>query len=218
MAYKKVQTVPSLMIDYQSASFFQCLPPEEKEILWNSIMDYVDIARERNAENVQPSLPEGLSKIAYKTFDGMINSIDNGFEAYWKICDKNAERIRKRWAKQQEEKQKDTTVYHGNTEEYRNDTSRLDTDTNSVNSISPAMQKIIDSDRQQEYLSIINIFMRYKFNMTYTLYDGIARKMLYEDLDEESVRVCMEVCKQKGIYTEDYFFRVYNNKLQWAQV
>ena len=224
MGYKKAQMVPSIMIDYQSASFFQCLPMEEKETLWNAVMDYFDVARERGVENVEPSLPDGLSKIAYKTFDGMINSIDSGIDAYWKICDKNSERIKQRWAKQQETK-RDTTVYHGNTTEdhgntavYRNDTSGEDTEKNSVNSISEAVERILASDRRQEYLVIINIFIKYQFKMTETLYDGIARKMLYEDFDEETARICMEVCKQHGIYTEDYFFKVYNNKLQWAQI
>lgn len=208
MGYKKVQSVPSIMIDYQYASLFQCLSKDEKEIVWDAIMNYVDVARQKDATNIEPFLQDGLSKVAYKVFDGMLNSIDTGFTMYWKSCEKNSERAKKRWEKQKE----DTTVYHSipqDAEKKGNDMNRNDMN-NNITSYPSYVQQILKSDSKDEFIRIINHLQNAGFSMTDEYINEVARKMKFELLDETTALHCIDVCKRRGNITFGGFMKSFN--------
>ena len=214
MGYKKTESVPSIVIDYQSAGLFQCLDKNEKEAVWDAVMNYVDIARHREPEKIEPRLQEGLSKLAYKTFDGMINSIDYGFATYWKTCEKNSERIKKRWEKMRS----DTTVYHGipqDTNSIPQDTE-IETETDieheniSYIPYPPYRDQIMNSEKRDVMINIVKMFQEEGFTVSEDDENEIARKIKFDLFDEEYAKYCIAVCKKREKIGVRYALGIFN--------
>ena len=207
MGYKKMQSVPSIMIDYQSASLFQCLDANEKDIVWNSLMSYVDIARHKDSDNAEPFLPDGLSKIAYKVFDSMLNSVDEGFSKYWEKCEKNTEKIKKRW-----EKQKLGTTVYQSIPEYTKISRIENEDKKNLSNISyPSYtEQMLKSEYCEEFKNIVHRLQDENFQPTESQINDVARRMKFDLLDEKITEHCIEVCKKKNMIGMGAFFGVFN--------
>lgn len=209
MGYKKVQTVPSLMISFQSATLFQCLCAEEKEIVWNALIDYAESARNREAEEVEPTLCDGLSKLAYKVFEEMVNSITEGFEMYWKTCEKNSERIKRRWERQRNKAdnctKEDTTVYHG-IPQYTETEYETESENKNITYImsKPYKEQVMESDKRDRFLRILKLIKAYGIELDDDGVERIARRVKFDDVDEVEVEFCLNVCKKKNILTGKY--------------
>lgn len=192
MAYKRVQSVPNLMIDYQTFVLLSYLPPEEKDIVIKALLAYANVARKKDAQRIEPSLPSNVSELAREVLDGMIESIEIGFDGYWKMCDRLAK--------------------NRNKAEQQNTNDQNGTATNNITNMPhlPYSEQVARSGRGEELKEIIKMLQDGRFAMTKEQCEDIARKMLFENLNMLIAKRCVEVCIRRGIITMGEFFSAFN--------
>lgn len=221
MAYKRVQAVPNLMIDYQAFVLFNHLSPEEKDIVSNAIMDYVIVARKRDSAYIIPFLKDGVSSMAREAFDGMIESIDEGIEGYWQMCDKLA-RNRSKGATDNSTTTSRPQVDNSTT------TSRQEDDINKYVSKDVSMevgkdvgnnlqypsyfQQVMKSDKANEFLIIVKQLNNNGFNLSDEQIEDIARRMKFDELDGESAKNAIDICKKNNKIDLGYFINCAKNE------
>lgn len=227
MAYKRMQTVPNMMISYQAMRLLKYVKdPTERLIVWDTVVNYFEYAREKDSIMDGFQIPN-VSEPAYDAIQEMINSIDEGIGKFWVIVDRN-KRIRN--GDSEPPPQEETTsgrpvvtIGHQSSPVVTNkgNTSEINgiIVNSSINSIrSPYVKKIMESSDKDTYIAVCKILNSYGFKMTEDDYSGVARKIMYECMDEEVALSCIDVCKKDNVFEMKYFFKVYNNKISWGAI
>ena len=90
MPYKRKTVVPNARLSDGGLRMFECLNPEEKDVVFRHFMEHWDAARIKNVcPDDIPELPK-LDRRLSNCLEALCQSADEGISDYWKITERNA--------------------------------------------------------------------------------------------------------------------------------
>lgn len=213
MGRQRVQAVPNMMIGYDSLKLLKYLDDSTRLLVFDSVVNYFSKARCKGASDVSPTKIEN-NAMANEIMSDMISDIDSGIESYWRIAERNSN-VRKSAPVVTSGDQSSPVVTNI---EYSNK-ENIEIKDSYINYIhSPIIEQIMQSENKGVFIKIINEVKDAGFSLSDSFYEGIARKIKFDLMDEASVKSVIEVCKRDGILDEDYFFKIFNNKLRYYKI
>lgn len=232
MGYKRIQKVTSMMIDYKSAKLLDYVQTDEEKVkAWNCVLGYFEKAREKGAE-IHFQIPEELSKPAQDAVSGMIESIDDGIDKFWKMVDKNTKARNQALSNENELTTGRPVVTTGQPvvtigDQWSTNISKLKEKGSkikenyqySTGSSEKGFNKhaLLMSDRAEEYKRVLSAMKDYGYSINESHEESIAQKMNECYIDEDDVYDALRICQNKNNGDIRYFFAILKHKVEgWA--
>ena len=235
MKYKRVQAVSNMMIDYQSAKLLKYVQDKNEIIIvYETIMDYFEKARVKDAEDIDFEMPN-VSAVAQDAIIGMLGSIDEGIEKFWKMVNRN-QKVRKcdddeglttgddRSAIGDHRsttgqplvvlgRPNKSNVMKTENRNEENENSQYNTESSLNRTKGYCMNKLLQSDRADEYKRAIKAMNNCGFEITDSVAESVAYKMDEFSVSDQDIFDALAICRKTGKMKIDYFFAVVNNTI-----
>lgn len=230
MAYKRMQTVPNMMISYQAMKLLKYVKdPTERLIVWDTVANYFEYAREKGSIMDGFQVPN-VSEMAQDAIYEMIDSINEGIAKFWTIVDRN-KKIRNASSTNDNDIEEEeltsgrpvVTIGDHSSPQVTNKSNTSKTNEIQANTSIPSIHSsyvktVMESEYKDTFKDVVCLLRQNGFSLRESDYDGLARFVMFEFLDVEATEICLEVCNKNNIYDMEYFFKVYRNKQKWAKV
>ena len=222
MAYQKVQAVPNVLFSYQALNSLLMLPEHEMCLVLNAVMEYVDVARQRDTQKRPKIKTKGLTSAGKRICQSMVESVDSGIAGYWKMCEKLAKVRNSNASDDSDESTSSQHVVDINNEVPNDISNELSNEINNElfnenneknesneknNTPIPLPSAMIyfnlikGSSKQEEYDAICDVLLSNGINITNFDTEEISKAIITKGLNMQITKECIATCTLDGVST-----------------